>query len=78
MIFDEAHHIVGGKIQDIVFNNDELDEIVDKTRFYTATPVNKNGITMYDREHPENSDCGQLAYEYLILSSCRRRNMQTL
>ena len=65
LIFDEAHHIVGDKIQDIVFNNAELDAIVDKTRFYTATPVNKNGITMYDRENPENSDCGELAYEYL-------------
>ena len=65
LIFDEAHHIVGEKIQDIVFNNDELDNIVDKTEFYTATPVNKNGITMYDRDKPENSDCGELVYEYL-------------
>ena len=65
LIFDEAHHIVGDKIQDIVFNNAELDAIVDKTRFYTATPVNTNGITMYDRDDPENSDCGELAYEYL-------------
>jgi len=65
LIFDEAHHIVGDKIQNIVFNNEALDAIVDKTRFYTATPVNKNGITMYDRDDPENSDCGPLAYEYL-------------
>ena len=65
LIFDEAHHIVGDKIQNIVFNNDKLDAIVDKTRYYTATPVNKNGITMYDRDDPENSDCGPLAYEYL-------------
>ena len=65
LIFDEAHHIVGGKIQDIVFNNVRLDSIVDKTIFYTATPVNKNGITMYDRDNTENSDCGPLAYEYL-------------
>ena len=65
LIFDEAHHIVGEKIQDIVFNNDDLDNIVDKTEFYTATPVNKNGITMYNREEPKNSDCGVLAYEYL-------------
>jgi superfamily II DNA or RNA helicase len=62
IIFDEAHHIVGDKIQNIVFNNPELDAIVVNTRFYTATPVNKNGITMYDSE---NSDCGVLAYEYL-------------
>ena len=65
LIFDEAHHIVGDKIQDIVFNNQELDAIVDKTRFYTATPINRNGITMYDRDDHENSDCGELAYEYL-------------
>ena len=52
--------IVGEKIQNIVFNNDNLDNIVDKTEFYTATPVNKNGITMYDRDEPENSDCGEL------------------
>jgi superfamily II DNA or RNA helicase len=62
LIYDEAHHIVGDKIQNVVFNNEELDSIVDKTRFYTATPVNKNGITMYDKEE---SDCGVLAYEYL-------------
>ena len=65
LIYDEAHHIVGDKIQNIVFNNEELDSIVDKTRFYTATPVNKNRITMYDRDEPDNSDCGPLAYEYL-------------
>jgi len=65
LIFDEAHHIVGDKIQNVVFNNKKLDDIVDKTRYYTATPVNKNGITMYDRDDPENSDCGPLAYEYL-------------
>jgi len=63
LIYDEAHHIVGDKIQKVVFNNEELDSIVDKTRFYTATPVNKNGITMYDEEGA--SDCGVLAYEYL-------------
>lgn len=65
LIFDEAHHTVGDKIQNIVFNNDELDTIVKKTRFYTATPVNKNGVTMYDRDIPSASDCGPLAYEYL-------------
>ena len=69
LIFDEAHHIVGDKIQDIVFNNEELNAIVLKTRFYTATPVNKNGITMYDRDDPENSDCGELAFEYLYFQA---------
>jgi len=65
LLFDEAHNLVGEKIQQIVFNNNKLDNIVDKTEFYTATPVNRNGITMYDRDEPENSDCGELAFEYL-------------
>ena len=65
LIFDEAHHIVGDKTQDIVFNNNKLNNIVSKTEFYTATPVNKNGIVMYDRDEPDNSDCGVLACEYL-------------
>jgi len=65
LIYDESHHIVGDKIQNVVFNNDALDAIVDKTRFYSATPVNKNGITIYDKGVLDNSDCGVLAYEYL-------------
>ena len=65
LYYDEAHHTVGDKIQDIVYNDDEFDNLVDKTEFYTATPVNKNGIIMYDRDNPENSDCGPIAYEYL-------------
>ena len=65
LLFDEAHNLIGEKIQQIVFNNNQLDTIVDKTEFYTATPVNRNGITMYDRNEPETSDCGELAFEYL-------------
>ena len=65
LLFDEAHNLVGEKIQQIVFNNNQLDTIVDRTEFYTATPVNRNGITMYNHDEPENSDCGELAFEYL-------------
>jgi superfamily II DNA or RNA helicase len=65
LYYDEAHHIVGDAIQQLVFNNDGFTELVDKTEFYTATPVNKNGITMYDRDCPDASDCGPLAFEYL-------------
>jgi ribosomal RNA-processing protein 8 len=66
LYYDEAHHILGHNIQNIVFKNDELNELIEKTEFYTATPDNKNGITMYDRENPENSDCGPIVYEYLF------------
>ena len=65
LIYDEAHHIVGGQIQDIVFNNEAFNNIVDKTEFYTATPINRNEIVMFDKSNPENSDCGPIAYEYL-------------
>ena len=71
LIYDEAHHIVGHKIQNVIFNNDALKVVVDKTRFYTATPVNKNGITMYDKDDPDNSDCGVLAYEYLYYQAIK-------
>ena len=84
LIFDEAHHIVGDKIQNIVFNNEELDEIVDKTRFYTATPVNTNNITMYNEDGDDvdedddnvdedyvSSDCGPLAYKYLYYQAVK-------
>lgn len=66
LYYDEAHHILGSNIQNVVFKNDELNSLIEKTEFYTATPDNKNGITMYDRENPENSDCGPIAYEYLF------------
>jgi superfamily II DNA or RNA helicase len=65
LFYDEAHHIVGESIQEIVFRNNELDNLVKKTEFYTATPINNNDIIMYDRDNPESSDCGPLAYEYL-------------
>ena len=64
LYYDEAHHTVGSKIKEIIYNDELFDGLVDKTEFYTATPVNKNGITMYDRDEPENSDCGPIAFEY--------------
>ena len=65
LYYDEAHHIVGDNIQKLVFQKNKFNSLVNKTEFYTATPINKNKITMYDREYPENSDCGPLAFEYL-------------
>ena len=32
---------------------------------------NRNGIIMYDKENPENSDCGPLAYEYLYYQAVK-------
>ena len=66
LVYDEAHHIVGEKIQDVIFNNQDFDDIVDYTEFWTATPVNRNGIIMYDDENnDENIDCGPCVYKYM-------------
>ena len=46
--FDEAHHVCGEKTKKLLFDNDYVDEYVDKMLFFTATPVNKNYICMYN------------------------------
>lgn len=61
-IFDEAHHVVGEKIHTHIFSMTETKQI-----FFTATPKNDNGITMYDRDRPELNMCGQLVYDYSYL-----------
>ena len=63
-IYDEAHHAVGETYQKLIFEN----EICEKQIFFTATPSNKNGITMYDRYYPEKNQCGKLVYDYTYLN----------
>ena len=46
LIYDEAHHAVGEKIQSIVFHSRRFNRRVKCTEFWTATPVNRNGISM--------------------------------
>lgn len=74
LCFDEAHHILGMKMKDLLFGKDEddvsndesnddnnseyqdsifdsgcfIDDFVNKTLFFTATPQNRNGIMMYE------------------------------
>ena len=61
--YDEAHHVTSIKKQKLVFDTDYFEKEV----FFTATPHNENGITMYDREEPEKNMCGELAYDYTYL-----------
>ena len=61
--YDEAHHIVGDKTQDIIFKND----VCDKQIFFTATPKNANRIIMYG----EGSMCGKTVYRYSYLDGLR-------
>ena len=62
--YDEAHHIVSPETQKLVFMSPIPFE---KEVFFTATPRNENGITMFDREDPENNMCGPVAYDYTYM-----------
>lgn len=46
--FDEAHHICSDKTKELLFENEYVDEYVDKMLFFTGIPVNKNNICMYN------------------------------
>ncbi len=50
LCFDEAHHILGENIGKLLFKNQAnfLDNFVDKTLFFTATPKNTKDYKMYD------------------------------
>jgi superfamily II DNA or RNA helicase len=60
LCFDEAHHILGDGMKNILFGTEEediemenfnenfIDTYVEKTLFFTATPKNSNGIKMYE------------------------------
>jgi superfamily II DNA or RNA helicase len=58
-IFDEAHHAVGQTYQQLIFKNSEH---TCKQIFFTATPKNANGITMYEKD--VIADCGKMVYDY--------------
>jgi superfamily II DNA or RNA helicase len=61
--YDEAHHVVSPETQKLVFGTDYYEKEV----FFTATPKNENGITMFDREYTEKNMCGPVAYDYTYL-----------
>ena len=61
--YDEAHHVVSLESQKLVFGTPYFEKEV----FFTATPRNENGMTMFDRYEPANNMCGPLAFEYTYL-----------
>jgi len=67
--FDEAHRTTSPEYKKLVYG-DEYRAKYEKRVFFTATPVNANGITMFDRKRNEigtYGDCGPLACEYTYL-----------
>jgi superfamily II DNA or RNA helicase len=61
--YDEAHHVVSPETQKLVFGT----SYYEKEIFFTATPKNENGITMFDRDVIEKNMCGPVAYDYTYL-----------
>ena len=66
--YDEAHHVVAPTYQSHVFSN----AAIRKQVFFTATPVNDNGVMMHDPdflvdseslESSEKLTCGPLVYD---------------
>jgi superfamily II DNA or RNA helicase len=60
--FDEAHRTASHKYKELIYGPANISKY-EKQVFFTATPVNKNGITMYDRENNDMGiygDCGPL------------------
>jgi superfamily II DNA or RNA helicase len=71
--FDEAHRTTSPETKELVYG-DEYRAKYEKRVFFTATPVNANGVTMFDRERNEMGtygDCGPLACEYTYLQGLR-------
>ena len=71
--FDEAHRTTSPEAKELVYG-DEYRAKYEKRVFFTATPVNANGIMMFDRERNEMGtygDCGPLACEYTYLQGLR-------
>lgn len=62
--YDEAHHVTSPETQKLVFGTAYFEKEV----FFTATPKNENGITMFDRETEGSKNmCGPVAYDYTYL-----------
>ena len=64
-IYDEAHHAVGPKYQNLIFVNG--DTTCEKQIFFTATPKDDNGLIMCDSNKPETGMCGKVVYDYSYL-----------
>ena len=65
--FDEAHRTTSLEYKKLIYDEEYLDKY-EKRVFFTATPVNANGVTMFGSEY---GDCGSLACEYTYLQGLR-------
>ena len=74
-LFDEAHRTVSIENKKLIYDEPYLSKYK-KRVFFTATPVNKNDIVMFDRENNAEGkygDCGPLASEYTYLQGVHDR-----
>lgn len=61
-IYDEAHHTVSPINKVSIY--EKFQDKCKKQIFFTATPVNSNGIVMYNRSSEKVGDCGKMVYDY--------------
>jgi superfamily II DNA or RNA helicase len=62
-IFDEAHHILGEKMQQTQQTIFET-SACEKQIFFTATPKNSDSVVMDDKDGSLIGSCGKLVYKY--------------
>ena len=67
IVFDEAHHCTSDDIAKIIFKEKRavFNKLVERCLFFTATPVNTNGVTMkIDKENEGESETEMSDTEY--------------
>ena len=75
-LFDEAHNCTSINKKHLVFEEPYVSKF-DKRVFLTATPLNKNGIIMNDKEDWGKSQCGPLVQNYTYLQGVRDGYLKT-
>lgn len=72
-LFDEAHHTTSIENAKLIYY-EPYKSLYEKQVFFTATPVNENGIVMFDcvkNEEGKYGNCGPLAFEYTYLQGVK-------
>ena len=73
--FDEAHHATSPAAKEYIFAHEYGGSKIVKSLFLTATPVNKNGICMYDLDSETHGVCGPMIYDYSYYRGCKEGYM---
>jgi len=67
IIFDEAHHTTSPEWKKLIYERTQYEHPDTSLLFFTATPRNERGITMYDHTSSSIGDCGKMVYNYTYM-----------